>query len=128
MRAERILVAEDNIVNQRVLLALLRSLGYQAQAVANGHEALDALAHDAFSLVLMDCHMPEMDGMETTRAIRAREQQKTRVPILALTADVLPENRACCLEAGMDGFLTKPVRKEQLREALGCWLTAGKAA
>ncbi len=127
---EAILVAEDNAVNQRLLLAQLRSLGYQAQAVANGHEVLEAMAHVRFALVLMDCHMPEMDGLETTRAIRQREKNRSaqtpteifRIPVLALTADVLSENRACCMEAGMDGFLTKPVRKEQLREALAEWL------
>ena len=74
--------------------------------------------------------MPEMDGLEATRAIRKQEKSRSaqtpadvaRIPVLALTADVLPENRACCVEAGMDGFLTKPVRKEQLREALAEWL------
>ena len=125
-----ILVAEDNAVNQRLLLAQLRSLGYQAQAVANGHEVLEAMAHHRFALVLMDCHMPEMDGLEATRAIRKQEENRSaqaservsHIPVLALTADVLPENRACCVKAGMDGFLTKPVRKEQLREALEEWL------
>ncbi len=129
-RAEHILVAEDNVVNQRLLLTQLRSLDFQAQAVANGYEALAAMAHGSFALVLMDCHMPEMDGLETTRAIRTAEKQKPpgpdgqplHVPILALTADVLAENRTHCLEAGMDDFLTKPVRKEQLREVLSRWL------
>ena len=135
MRADHILVAEDNVVNQRLLLTQLRSLGLQAQVVVNGYEALEALAHGEFALVLMDCHMPEMDGLETTRAIRAGERQKhadrsgalPRLPILALTADVLPENRALCTAAGMDGFLTKPVRKEQLREALSHWLVRDNA-
>ena len=129
-RAEHILVAEDNVVNQRLLLTQLRSLHFQAQAVANGYEALEALAHGDFALVLMDCHMPEMDGLETTRNIRAAEKQKyggpdaalRHLPILALTADVLPENQARCREAGMDDFLTKPVRKEHLREVLSRWL------
>ena len=78
----------------------------------------------------MDCHMPEMDGLETTRAIRAREKPRytaagagsRHLPVLALTADVLPENQTRCREAGMDDFLTKPVRKEHLREVLGRWL------
>ena len=131
LRPEHLLLAEDNLVNQRVLLAQLRGLGFQAQAVGNGYEALEALTHGRFDLVLMDCHMPEMDGLETTRNIRAAETQKNataggepvrRLPILALTADVLPENRACCLEAGMDDFVTKPVRKELLREVLARWL------
>ncbi len=132
VRPEHILVAEDNIVNQRLLLTQLRSLDFQAQAVANGYEALEVLAHGDFALVLMDCHMPEMDGLETTRAIRTTEKQRPpgpngsppHVPILALTADVLPENRTRCLQAGMDDFLTKPVRKEQLREILDRWLPA----
>ena len=129
-RDQHVLVAEDNVVNQRVLLTQLRSLGFTVQAVANGYEALEALAHDEFALVLMDCHMPEMDGLETTRVIRAAERQKNggcaddapHLPILALTADVLPENRARCLQAGMDDFVTKPLRKEQLREALERWV------
>ena len=129
-RPEHLLVAEDNVVNQRVLLTQLRSLGFQAQAVGNGYEALEALAHGSFDLVLMDCHMPEMDGLDATRAIRAAEEQRPadagepprRLPILALTADVLPENRVSCLEAGMDDFVTKPVRREHLLDVLGRWL------
>ena len=129
-RARHVLVAEDNVVNQRVLLTQLRSLGFTAQAVANGYEALEALAHEEFALVLMDCHMPEMDGLETTRVIRTAERQKSagpgtdapHLPILALTADVLPENRARCRQAGMDDFVTKPLRKELLRETLGRWI------
>ena len=129
-RPEHILVAEDNVVNQRLLLTQLRSMNFQAQAVANGYEALDALAHGRFDLVLMDCHMPGLDGLETTRHIREREKQGSAagtgsargLPILALTADVLSENQARCREVGMDDFLTKPVRKEQLREALDRWL------
>ncbi len=130
-RPEHILVAEDNVVNQRVLLTQLRGLGFQAQAVTNGHEVLEALAHGKFSLVLMDCHMPGMDGLETTREIRHREQEaapagseRPYVPILALTADVLLENRIRCAQAGMDDFLTKPVRKEELLDALAHWLPA----
>ena len=137
-RPEHVLIAEDNIVNQRLLLTQLRSLGFQAQAVANGYEALEALAHGDFALVLMDCHMPEMDGLETTRIIRASEKQKSeragvgetfaRVPIVALTADVLAENRAQCLEAGMDDFVTKPVRKEHLCKVLVQWLPGPPAS
>ncbi len=130
LRKEHVLIAEDNVVNQRLLLTQLRSLGFPAQAVANGYEALEALAHGCFELILMDCHMPEMDGLETTRTIRAAERQRNpltagptpHVPIVALTADVLAENRAHCLEAGMDDFVTKPVRKEHLREVLDRWL------
>ncbi len=94
VRDEHILVAEDNVVNQRVLLSQLRSLGYQAQAVANGHEALEAMAHGSFALVLMDCHMPEMDGLEATRIIRAQEAKTAHARVGESPA------RAC---AGVDG-------------------------
>ena len=112
----RILVAEDNPVNRRLLRAQLARLGCRADVVANGAEAVSALASSTYPLVLMDCRMPVMDGWEAARAIRAEERasQRTPVRIVALTAGVFEEEHRACLAAGMDGILTKPVRPEQL--------------
>ncbi len=111
----RILVAEDSPVNQKVALRLLERRGHKATVVENGREALAALDEDTFDLVLMDVQMPEMDGLETTSAIRMREEETgAHVPIVAMTAGALAEDRERCLEAGMDAFLSKPVRSEEL--------------
>jgi two-component system sensor histidine kinase/response regulator len=117
--AFRILVAEDNAANQLLTLTQLQKLGYAAQAVANGREALDAVKSGGFDLVLMDCQMPEMDGFEATRAIREWEKsQGLRIPIVALTANAMKEDERRCLESGMDAYLAKPIKKEQLARAL----------
>ncbi len=117
-----VLVAEDNPVNQRVAKRLLERLGCRVTIVGNGVEALAALAEqmgaDPFDVVLMDCHMPELDGFETTRRIRALDLQEQRIPIIALTADAMQGDRESCLEAGMDDHVAKPVRLECLAEAL----------
>ena len=126
----RILVVEDNPTNQEVALAMLRKLGYQADAASTGADALNALQGADYDVVLMDCEMPAMDGYETTRRIRAQAGARNPdVPILALTADVMPETRERCLEAGMNDYLTKPLEPQQLDEALKRWLTpaVGKA-
>ena len=118
-----ILVAEDNPVNQKVTLLQLRNLGYAAELAVNGREALDALRQRPYALVLMDAQMPEMDGIEATRRIRAAEQAgepgfETRRPIVAMTANAMSGDREHCLEAGMDDYLAKPVKPEALREVL----------
>ncbi len=115
----RVLVVEDNAVNQLVATGLLENLGCRVVAVGNGAEAVDALApgHD-IDVVLMDCRMPRLDGFDATRAIRAREPDGTHVPIIAMTASALPGERDRCLDAGMDDFLTKPVDPVQLAQAV----------
>ena len=116
-RRMRILVAEDNRVNQRVVLAQLAELGHNAVAVGNGFEALAALDEIEYDAVLMDCQMPEMDGYEATKVIRGRKQCKN-LPIVAMTASAMSGDRERCLLAGMDDYLTKPFGLAQLAEAL----------
>jgi two-component system sensor histidine kinase/response regulator len=118
-RQLRILVAEDNAVNQKVALRMLESEGHSAVVVANGHEALAALERERFDLVLMDIQMPEMDGFETTAAIRAREHLTgRRIPILAMTAHAMTGDHDRCLIAGMDAYIAKPVKKADLMQAI----------
>jgi PAS domain S-box-containing protein len=114
----RILLAEDNPVNALLIRELLRRRGHQIEEVASGTAAVAAMEREAFDLVLTDIHMPGMDGIEATRAIRAMEEQsgRSRTPIVALTADALETGKRACQEAGMDGFLTKPVNPAELEE------------
>src|SRR5262245_2234908 len=110
-----VLVAEDNPVNQRLVQAILKHRGHAPVLAASGREALAALDKGAFDVVLMDLHMPEMDGLATAAAIRAREAATgAHLPILALTASACPGDEERCLAAGMDGFITKPIRAEEL--------------
>jgi signal transduction histidine kinase/ActR/RegA family two-component response regulator len=122
----RALVVEDNMVNQRVATALLRRLGFETDAAANGEEALQLVQtnHSGYDVILMDCQMPVMDGYETTRSIREWEKSNGQggTPIIALTADALPGTETSCREAGMNDYLAKPVRKENLRAVLSRWI------
>ena len=121
--AQRVLVAEDNPVNQRVVAAVLARAGWPHALVANGAEALERVAAERFDLVLMDVQMPRMDGLEATRRIRALERGR-RVPIVALTANAFAADREACLAAGMDDFLAKPFRTEELVALLDRHLAA----
>ncbi|HVJ11543.1 MAG TPA: response regulator, partial [Burkholderiales bacterium] len=119
-----ILLVEDNLINQQVALGILQIQGYSVTVVNNGREALDAHAQGAFDLILMDCHMPEMDGFEATRAIRAREGASStkRMPIVALTANAMAQDREACLKAGMDDHLSKPFSMATLQDMLDRWV------
>jgi CheY-like chemotaxis protein/HPt (histidine-containing phosphotransfer) domain-containing protein len=120
----RILVAEDNPTNREVILAVLKKLGYHADAVANGAEAVKALSDTPYDLVLMDCQMPEMDGYEAARKIREPGSAacNPRLPIVALTAHAMKGDRDKCLEAGMSDYLAKPVQPGELQDVLTKWL------
>jgi CheY-like chemotaxis protein/HPt (histidine-containing phosphotransfer) domain-containing protein len=122
-RPASILVVEDNEVNQEVAVSLLASRGHHVQVAQNGLEALDAIERHEFDIVLMDCHMPVMDGYEATRQIRRRPGASGRVPIVAMTANALPQERDRCLTAGMNDYLAKPFRAKDLEAILGRWLT-----
>ncbi|MCP5521014.1 MAG: response regulator [Verrucomicrobiales bacterium] len=125
-RHVRILVAEDNIVNQKLALKLLEKMGYRADAVADGQEALAALGTVPYHLVLMDVHMPGMDGYEATRSIRdpSSDVLDHRIPILALTANARREDREKCLAAGMDDYIAKPIEPRTLAGAIERWVVS----
>jgi len=115
----RVLVAEDNLINQEVTIGMLADLGCTALCVADGHEVLEALSREAFDLVLMDCQMPVMDGYEATRELRRREEGTgRRNTVIALTANASAEDRECCRRCGMDDFLSKPFQRSELATML----------
>jgi PAS domain S-box-containing protein len=114
----RILVAEDNPVNQRVMTLVLERLGYTATMVGDGEEAVEAVREGDFDVVLMDIRMPRMDGIEATRRIRADASLRSRPTVIAMTADVTQDKREACFEAGMDAFLSKPLQRDELSAAL----------
>ncbi len=138
----RLLVAEDNPINQKIAAKMLEKLGYKVDVVSNGSEAVDAVFRQPYMMVLMDCQMPEMDGFEATRTIRAWEREgrspkvassdgrrpdrpgvsgRQRIPIVAMTANAMSEDRRKCLDAGMDDFVSKPVSATVLSEVLARW-------
>jgi CheY-like chemotaxis protein len=118
-----ILIAEDNVVNQRVVLRMLERGGYSADVVGNGEEAVKALSCKTYDMVLMDVQMPDMDGLEATKIIRESNNGITNkdIPIIALTAHAMKGDRERCLQAGMDDYLTKPIAPDALRECVERW-------
>jgi CheY-like chemotaxis protein len=121
----RILVAEDNLTNQLVAVGILKKLGVRADAVGNGAEAVKSLETTHYDLVLMDMSMPEMDGIEATLCIRSPQSAvlNHNLPIIAMTASVQQSDRDRCLQAGMNGFMAKPVKPVELRAVLEEWLS-----
>jgi len=126
-RRHRILVAEDNLINQLVVVEQLKVLGHDVVAVHNGLEALKALESGDYDLVLMDCQMPELDGYDATRRIRAGAEKHRRIPIVALTAHAMQEDLDRCLTAGMNDHITKPFVEDDLRKKLDRWLAEAAA-
>ena len=121
-RELNVLVAEDNLINQKVAISMLRKLGCTVDIAGNGHEALERYRGHRYDLIFMDCQMPGIDGFEVTEEIRRIETPgTTRVPIVAMTAHAMPSDRDRCLEAGMDDYLSKPISVEQLRSMLARW-------
>lgn len=117
----RILVVEDDLINQRVIALMLQRLGLQCQVVPDGQAALNALQAGEWDLILMDCQLPGIDGLETTRRARLMLGER-ELPIVALTANARAEDRAACLAAGMDDFMAKPIRSDVLQACLARWL------
>src|SRR5262249_30012130 len=114
----RVLVAEDNPVNQRVAIRMLERLGLGADVASDGREAVQSFGRQPYAAVLMDCQMPELDGFEATAKIRAREGNGRRTPIIAMTASAMRGDRERCLAAGMDDYISKPVTIDSLRTVL----------
>lgn len=117
-----LLVVDDNAINQKVAVKMLEKLGYRINVAGNGKEALLALARQTYHLVFMDCQMPELDGFETTKLIRAHEQAGQHLPIIAMTANAMAGDREHCISAGMDDFVSKPVKSQDLQTMLTKWL------
>jgi CheY-like chemotaxis protein len=128
VRPLRILAAEDNPTNQFVLRAILGQKGLEPTFVENGRLALEAVQANDFDLILMDLHMPEMDGLSATQAIRALGGAKSQIPIVAVTAEAMPEQVRKCLAAGMDAHVSKPIRPDVLYGVIEEVLTRGPAA
>jgi len=130
----RVLLCDDNAINQKVATRLLQQMGYQPDLAVNGIEAVTATENIKYDMIFMDVQMPEMDGLEATRIIRERQQDKSRHPnydnqliIVAMTASAMPGDRDKCISAGMDDYLAKPVRPEDIRSVVERWASAAKA-
>ncbi len=122
----RILLAEDNVVNQKLAMRLLQQMGYRADLASNGIEAIECVQRQTYDVVLMDVQMPEMDGLEASKEITARWSADERPRIVAMTANAMQGDREMCIAAGMDDYLTKPIRVERLVEALNLVQSRGE--
>ncbi len=118
----RVLVAEDNPFNQKVVILTLGKLGIRPDVAANGREAIEMFATTPYDLIFMDCQMPELDGYAASREIRSRERNGRRVTIVAMTAEAMAGSRELCIEAGMDDYIAKPVKRDEIFDALRRWL------
>ena len=123
-----VLIAEDNLINQKVIERMVQRLGYPVALVANGREVIDALSRLSYALIFMDCQMPEIDGFEACREIRKREVGGQRVPIVAITANAMKGDRERCLAAGMDDYVSKPFKQDDLRAVIDRWISSAPAA
>jgi PAS domain S-box-containing protein len=128
-QGRRLLLVEDNPINRKLALLVLKKFSIKVAVAHHGLEALDILGKESFDMVLMDCQMPEMDGFEATREIRRkeRESQSSRMPVIAMTANAMAGDRERCMEAGMDDYLSKPFTQEQFQALLAKWLSVGSA-
>jgi CheY-like chemotaxis protein len=128
-QGSRLLLVEDNFVNQRVAVYMLSKLGHHVDVAKHGREAVDMLSKSVYDLVLMDCQMPEMDGFEATRIIRDRSSNVLdhEIPVVAMTANAFPEDRARALASGMNDFLAKPVDRSVLSSMIAKWLKPAEA-
>jgi PAS domain S-box-containing protein len=125
-RRIRLLLAEDNPMNQKLAIALLKRAGYWVDAVENGRMVIQSLGSKSYDLILMDVQMPEMDGLEATRAIREAEGEKCHTPIVAMTAHAMKGDRERCLEAGMDDYISKPIEPQELLKAINKWTASAR--
>jgi CheY-like chemotaxis protein len=125
-RWARVLVVEDNAANLKVAVRMVEKLGYRADVAANGIEAVRVLGEVRYDAVLMDCHMPEMDGFDATRAIRRSETGGRHTPVIAMTASALSGDRERCLAAGMDDYISKPIKLHVVAAVLERWLAPVK--
>lgn len=123
----RVLVAEDNAINQKIVRIMLQKAGCDVLAVDDGNKAVEAVQTGQFDLVLMDLHMPQLDGLEATRQIRALQSGAKEVPIIALTASAFTDDRDRCLSAGMNDFITKPIKLDYLLEKCAFWASRQSA-
>jgi CheY-like chemotaxis protein len=122
----RVLIAEDNLINQRVVAIMLSKLGYSVDVATEGGVVLEVLQKQHYDLILMDCQMPGMDGFEATRAIRSLHADVSQIPIVAVTANAMPGQREKCLAAGMNDYISKPIQSELLASTLRKYLPSDR--
>ncbi|MBZ0166251.1 MAG: response regulator, partial [Candidatus Omnitrophica bacterium] len=127
LRGLKVLLAEDNLVNQKIAVKLLEKQGWVVHAVDNGQAAVDKVLHENFDVVLMDANMPILDGLEATKLIRDNERQTGKhIPIIALTARAMHDDKMRCLKAGMDGYVAKPINRKELFLTIGAIINKGR--